>query len=101
MRFFISLIVILFVSISNSYASKSKDLRKIDKMYDDGLLSRAECVNSKKKTLGSNSSPTCKKVYQLKKLKNKDYSSQGTAFFIAKNLLTNYHVKKIVMLMLK
>ena len=49
MRFFISLIVILFVSISNSYASKSKDLRKIDKMYDDGLLSRAECVKAKKK----------------------------------------------------
>ena len=61
MRFFISLIVILFVSISNSHASKSKDLRKIDKMYDDGLLSRAECVKAKK-ILGSNSSPTCKNI---------------------------------------
>ncbi len=93
MRFFISLIVILFVSISNSYASKSKDLRKIDKMYDDGLLSRAECVKAKKKILGSNSSPTCKKT-STKKTENKDYSSQGTAFFIAKGgyLLTNYHV---------
>ena len=29
MRFFISLIVILFVTISNSYASKSKDLKKL------------------------------------------------------------------------
>ena len=91
MRFFISLIVILFVTISNSHASKSKDLRKIDKMYDDGLLSRAEVKS--KKILGSNSSPTCKKT-STKKTENKDYSSQGTAFFIAKGgyLLTNYHV---------
>ena len=49
MRLFLSITVIFLISISSSYASKSKDLRKIDKMYDDGLLTRSECVKAKKK----------------------------------------------------
>jgi len=93
MKFIINFIIIFSLSITHSYASKSKDLRKLDKMYDDGLLSRSECVKAKKKILGSNSSPNCKKT-STKRADNKDYSSQGTAFFIAKGgyLLTNYHV---------
>ena len=49
MRFLISFIFILLMSINNVHASKSKDLRKIDRMYDDGLLSRTESVKAKKK----------------------------------------------------
>tara|TARA_B100001057_G_scaffold454160_1_gene499706 strand:+ start:2401 stop:3219 length:819 start_codon:yes stop_codon:yes gene_type:complete len=93
MKLVINTLIIFLLSVSFSYASKSKDLRKIEKMYDDGLLTRSECVKAKKKILGKSSSPTCKKT-ATKKSDNKDYSSQGTAFFIAKGgyLLTNYHV---------
>ena len=93
MKFIINVLLILFLSVSSSFASKSKDLKKIERMYDDGALTRSECIKAKKKILGSNSSPTCKKT-STTKTQNKDYSSQGTAFFIAKGgyLLTNYHV---------
>ena len=93
MRFSVLFIIISLVLVTNANAGKSKDLRKIDRMYDDGLLTRTECVKAKKKILGSNSSPTCKKT-STKKANNKIFSSQGTAFFIAKGgyLLTNYHV---------
>ncbi len=93
MRFLISTLTVILLSISSANASKSKDLKKIDAMYDDGLLTRSECIKAKKKILGNNSSPVCKKT-STKKTENKDFSSQGTAFFIAKGgyLLTNYHV---------
>ena len=93
MRISVIFIILSLFVVSNANASKSSDLRKIDRMYDDGLLTRTECVKAKKKILGSNSTPTCKKT-STKKANNKNFTSQGTAFFIAKGgyLLTNYHV---------
>ena len=92
MKIFLQAIGIIFFYISLSYAS-SKDIKKIDQMYNDGLLSYAECVSAKKKILGKNSSPICQKITSKKK-KTNQYSAQGTAFFIAKGgyLLTNFHV---------
>ena len=92
MKIFLRAILIIFFYISSSYAS-SKDMKKIDQMYNDGLLSYAECVSAKKKILGKNSSPICQKITSKKK-KTNQYSAQGTAFFIAKGgyLLTNFHV---------
>ena len=100
MRFSVLFIIISLVLVTNANAGKSKDLRKIDRMYDDGLLTRTECVKAKKKILGSNSSPTCKKT-STKKANNKIFSSQGTAFFIAKEAicLPTIMLLKIAMLM--
>ena len=61
-------------------------------MYNDGLLSYAECVSAKKKILGKNSSSICQKITSKKRkpinilLRN--------SIFIAKGgyLLTNFHV---------
>ena len=69
MKFIINVLLILFLSVSSSFASKSKDLKKIERMYDDGALTRSECIKAKKKILGSNSSPTCKKT-STKKTQN-------------------------------
>ena len=49
MRFSVLFIIISLVLVTNANAGKSKDLRKIDRMYDDGLLTRTECVKAKKK----------------------------------------------------
>ena len=51
MRISVIVIIISLFVVSNVNASKSKDLRKIDRMYDDGLLTRSECVKAKKKYL--------------------------------------------------
>ena len=59
-----------------------KYLRKIDKMYDDGLLTRTECVKAKKKYLEVNRLQHVKK-HLLKKLTIKYFHLEGTAFFIA------------------
>ena len=83
MKFIISCLAFLLLTISSSNAGKSKDLKKVDKMYDDGLLTRSECVKAKKKILGSNSSPTCKKT-ATKKSDNKDFLLKEQLFSLQK-----------------
>ncbi len=85
--------LLIFLFINPTYAGKSADLKRINSLYDEGLLTRTECIEAKKKILGRNSSPKCKKT-STKKAEKHDYSAQGTAFFISSKgyLLTNSHV---------
>ena len=58
----LKLLILMFFLIfpSNLLASK-KDISRINSLYEEGLLSRAECIKAKKKILGSSSKPDCKK----------------------------------------
>ena len=84
--------IFLIWSSGIANAGKTSDLRKIDNMYKEGLLTKQECIKAKKKILGSNSSPICEGKTASKKIET--YSSQGSAFFITQDgyLLTNQHV---------
>ena len=62
-------------------------------MYDEGLLTRSECIAAKKKILGSNSKPNCRKTSTINQEEH-NYASQGTAFFVSErgHFITNNHV---------
>jgi S1-C subfamily serine protease len=86
-------ILFLILFFQTTFSLANSDLNKIDDMYDEGTLSRSECIKAKKKILGSSSSPNCKKTKNIQKEKNL-YSSQGSAFFISRegHFITNNHV---------
>ena len=50
MKFIISCLAFLLLTISSSNAGKSKDLKKVDKMYD-GFLKFGETLNAVKKAI--------------------------------------------------
>lgn len=93
MRFWSFFLLISLAFCDTTEASTKKDLNRINSMYDEGLLTRSECIAAKKKILGSNSNPDCKKTSTLNDEK-KNYSSQGSAFFISSSghFVTNDHV---------
>ena len=84
--------ILLILFSSDLFASK-KDISRINSLYEEGLLSRSECIKAKKKILGPSSKPDCKKTSTVKKELD-IYTSQGSAFFISNkgHLVTNYHV---------
>ena len=88
--FKLSLVLILF---SNTAIASKKDIKRIDSMYDEGLLTRSECIAAKKKVLGSSSNPDCRKTSTINQEEH-NYASQGTAFFISSrgHFVTNNHV---------
>jgi len=83
--------LILLIFSENSFSSS--DTNRINSLYEEGLLTRSECIKAKKKILGKNSNPDCRKISTINKELNK-YSSQGSAFFISSqaHLITNDHV---------
>lgn len=85
--------LILSVFVDTKVLSASNDITRINSMYEEGLLTRSECIKAKKKILGINSNPDCKKTSTINKEMNR-YSSQGSAFFISPqaHLITNDHV---------
>lgn len=92
-KFFLIFLVILLSNNKLSFSSSSSDISRINSMYEEGLLTRSECIKAKKKILGKNSNPVCKKTRTVNKELNR-YSSQGSAFFISSqaHLVTNDHV---------
>lgn len=89
----LKILFILTVIISNTANAAKKDINRINSMYDEGLLTRSECIAAKKKILGSGSNPDCKKTSTVNKEEH-NYASQGTAFFISDrgHFVTNNHV---------